>query len=301
MKKLAIKPSSKEMFSPGHSACAGCGLAIAARLVAEAAGKDTIITNATGCLEVTTSQYPRTSWGMPWIHSVFENAAGVASGVYAALKQKKLASRVKVIAQGGDGGTYDIGFGLVSGMWERGEDILYVCYDNEAYMNTGVQASGATPYDAATTTTPAGKKSFGSTFQKKDLPQIAVAHGLKYVATATVGYPLDIQRKVKKALSVPGPTYLQILTPCVPGWGIASDQAVNLGKLAQKSGIWPVVEIEDGKVTAVMPYDEKVDVVDYLKPQKRFKHLFTAPGGEKEIEKIRKIAQKNKEKYPAIS
>lgn len=293
-----VKPKSKELFSPGHTACAGCGLAIGARLVVGAAGRDTIITNATGCLEVTTTKYPQTSWGVPWIHSLFENAAAVASGVQASLKQKKLDKKIKVIAQGGDGATYDIGFGLISGMWERGEDILYVCYDNEAYMNTGVQASGATPYGAHTTTTPEGKQSIGSTFRKKNMVDIAIAHNLSYVATTTVGYPIDVQNKIKKALSFPGPKYVQILVPCVPGWGTDSKDTIGLAKLAHQTGLWPVFESEYGKTTSVMaPPAARPRVEEYLKPQKRFSHLFKKPEGKKEIEKIQKIADDNTAKY----
>jgi len=291
-------PKTKEMLSPGHTACAGCGQLIAARLVADALGENTIIANATGCLEVTTTKYPTTSWGMPWIHSVFENAAAVASGILAALKKQKKDKKITVVAQGGDGGTYDIGFGLISGMWERGENILYVCYDNEAYMNTGVQASGATPYDAHTTTTPWGKESFGSQFFKKDLPAIALAHRVKYVATTTVGYPHDIQNKVKKALSIEGPKYIQILVPCVPGWGTNSADTIKLGKLAQQTGLWPIWEAENGQITKVMPFPKPAPKVEeYLRLQKRFAHLFKKKDGQKEIKKIQEIADRNREKF----
>ncbi len=293
-----VKSRSKELFSPGHTACAGCGLAIGARLVVEAAGPDTIISNATGCLEVTTSKYPQSSWGVPWIHSLFENAAGVASGIQASLIQKGLNKKVKVIAQGGDGSTYDIGFGLISGMWERAEDITYVCYDNEAYMNTGVQASGATPYGAHTTTTPQGTESIGSTFRKKNMADIAIAHNLAYVATSSVGYPLDIQNKIKKALTFNGPTYVQILVPCVPGWGTDSKDTITLGKLAHQTGLWPIFEAVNGNVQKIMPFPKKrPPVEDYLKLQKRFAHLFKKPQGKKEIKKIQKIADDNIMKY----
>ncbi|MEA2088843.1 MAG: thiamine pyrophosphate-dependent enzyme [Patescibacteria group bacterium] len=292
-----VKPKTNELFSPGHRACPGCGLAITARLVAEAAGPNTIISNATGCLEVTTTPYPETAWGMPWIHSLFENASAVASGISAALKQKKQ-SNVKIIAQGGDGATYDIGFGLISGMWERQEDILYICYDNEAYMNTGVQASGATPYGAHTTTTPKGKKSIGSTFFKKDMPAIAMAHNLAYVATSSAGYPTDVQNKVKKALSIKGSKYIQILTPCVPGWGINAKQTIMLGKLAHQTGLWPIYEVEAGTITNVMSFPKNPPKVeDYLKLQKRFAHLFAKKENKKEIEKIQNIANNNIKKY----
>ena len=294
---MKMKIKKEKLFSPGHRACPGCGMAIAARLVAEAAGRNVIITNATGCLEVTTTPYPESAWGMPWIHSLFENASAVASGVSAALKQKNQ-SNIKVIAQGGDGGTYDIGFGLISGMWERNEDILYICYDNEAYMNTGVQASGATPYGAHTTTTPKGKQSIGSTFYKKDMPAIAIAHRATYVATTTVGYPLDLQNKIKKALSFKGPKYVQILSPCVPGWGINSKDTITVGKLAHRTGLWPIYEVEYGKISNVMSFPENPPKVEeYLKMQKRFLHLFTENKNEKEIRKIQDIANANIKKY----
>ena len=295
--------SAKQALSSGHRACGGCGQIIAARLVAEAAGPNTIISNATGCLEVTTTPYPETAWGMPWIHSLFENASAVASGIKAALdyKQKNEIRNPKseirnptVIAQGGDGASYDIGFGLISGMWERGEDILYICYDNEAYMNTGVQASGATPYGAHTTTSPAGSQSFGSNFLKKNMPAIAMAHRVAYVATTTIGYPMDIKNKIKKALSFTGPKYVQILVPCVPGWGIDPKDTIKIGKLAHQTGLWPIFEAEHGKITKIMPYPQKLPpVTEYLSLQKRFKHLFKNEDGETEIKKIQKIADEN--------
>jgi pyruvate ferredoxin oxidoreductase beta subunit len=313
-KKIIIKKGV--LLSPGHNACAGCGQMIAARTVAEALGPNTIIANATGCLEVTTTAYPASAWGMPWIHSLFENASAVASGIKAALdyKEKHLSSRtpllirrgaggeVKVIAQGGDGGTFDIGFGLISGMWERGDDILYVCYDTEAYSNTGIQASGATPWAASTTTTPAGKSStidaIGSHQNKKDMIAIALAHGVSYVAQTTAGFPDDITRKIKKALSFNGPKYIQILTPCVPGWKINSAQIVQMGKLAVQTGLYPQLEYENGKlVSASKVSSPKPKVEEYLKPQGRFAHLFRGELGKKQIEYIQGLADENIEKY----
>lgn len=306
----------KTLLSPGHRGCAGCGQMIAARLVAEALGPKTIIANATGCLEVVTTPYPESSWGMPWIHSLFENAAAIASGINAALNYKsKIQSlpldkgeikrgsgEVKVIAQGGDGGTFDIGFGLISGMWERGENILYVCYDNEAYMNTGAQASAATPWAASTTTTPAGAspdiEGIGSHFMKKDMLAIALAHGLKYVAQTTVAYPLDIVKKVKQAIATPGPSYLQILVPCIPGWKIESNQTIRLAKLAALIGIYPVVEYVNGQLAEVMKTPAKrPPVEEYLKPQGRFKHLFRDERGKEQIAYIQRLADENVKKY----
>lgn len=285
------------LYNPGHTACAGCGQSIAARHVIDALGPKTIIANATGCLEVFTTRYPQSSWKVPWVHSLFENAAAMASGVYAALKHLGKDKEINILAQGGDGGTFDIGFGLISGMWERGDNILYVCYDNEAYMNTGNQYSQATPVGAATTTTP-NTKTQGNQAKKKDLPAIAMAHGLSYVATATIGFPLDLVAKVKKAITFNGPKYIQVLVPCVPGWGYNSELTMILGRLAQQSGFYPVFEAEKGKITSVMKVGANPPKVEeYLKPQKRFSHLFKTDEGKKEIELIQKLVDENILKY----
>ncbi|MBI2459873.1 MAG: pyruvate ferredoxin oxidoreductase [Parcubacteria group bacterium] len=285
------------LLSPGHRGCAGCGQMIAARLVADALGPNTIIANATGCLEVVTTAYPESSWGLPWIHSLFENAPAVASGIYAALNYKSKIenrnSKIRVVAQGGDGATFDIGFGLISGMWERGENIMYVCYDNEGYMNTGAQASAATPWGANTTTTP-----LGSHFMKKDLLAIALAHGLNYAAQTTIAYPLDIIKKIKKAAAADGPSYLQILVPCVPGWKIATNQTIALAKLAVLTGIYPAVEYVNGQLADIMKLPaNRPPVQDYLKPQGRFKHLFKSERGQEQIAYIQKLADENVKKY----
>ncbi len=298
-KKMSNK---KQLLSPGHRACAGCGQMIAARTVAQTLGPDTIIANSTGCLEVTTTPYPQSAWGMPWIHSVFENSAGIASGILAALKKQRKDKKIKVVAQGGDGGTFDIGFGLISGMWERGENILYVCYDNEAYANTGVQASGATPWAASTTTTPAGIgktiDAIGSHQNKKDMIAIALAHGLNYVAQTTAGHVEDIKRKIKRALEFDGPAYIQISVPCVPGWKINPAHAVKLGKLAAQTGLYPLLEYENGKLVKVLKVPKKkVKVEEYLKLQGRFKHLFKDDRGKKHLKIIQDIADANIEKY----
>jgi pyruvate ferredoxin oxidoreductase beta subunit len=290
---------------------------IAARTVAQTLGPNTIVANATGCLEVTTTAYPMSSWGMPWIHSLFENASAIASGIQAALKQKGKDKKIHVVAQGGDGGTFDIGFGLISGMWERGEDILYICYDTEAYSNTGIQASGATPWAASTTTTPSGKciespqppllkgakgdcpiDSIGSHQRKKDMIAIALAHGLIYVAQSTSGFPDDIARKVKKALTFKGPKYIQIMTPCVPGWKINSAQTVQVGKLAAQTGLYPLLEYESGQLTKVLKVPKSRPKVDkYLKLQGRFAHLFKSKQGKEQISYIQKLADENINKY----
>lgn len=291
---FVIKTHSKNLLTPGHRGCAGCGQLLAARLVINAAGPNTIISNATGCLEVVTTPYPESAWQVPWIHSLFENAAPIGSGILAALKVLKKDDRVNVLVLAGDGGTFDIGYGLLSGMWERQENILYVCFDNEAYENTGNQNSGATPYGASSATAPAGKRSLGNVLAKKNMPQLAIDHNVPYVATSTAGYPLDIQAKVRKALTIKGPKYLQILVPCVPGWGIEPDLTIKLAKLAQQSGLYPVFEAENGAITKTMAYPANPPKVEeYLKPQKRFRHLFNSEEGEKVIKEIQKMAEEN--------
>ncbi|MFZ4632178.1 MAG: thiamine pyrophosphate-dependent enzyme [Patescibacteria group bacterium] len=290
---LNEKKENPQFLSPGHNACAGCGQLVAAQAVMRGLNKNVIIANATGCLEVTTTAYPQSSWGLPWIHSLFENASSVASGILAALNQK--GDKVtKVVVQAGDGGTYDIGMGLISGMWERGENILYICYDTEAYSNTGVQASGATPYGADTTTSPQGLSSIGSSQRKKDMLAIALAHGVKYIAQSTDGFPDDITNKVKKALAVEGPSYIQILSPCISGWKINNDEAVMMGKLAAQTALYPLLEYSDGKLTSssIKVNVDPKPVEEYLSKQGRFKHL--KPG---DIQVIQNLANANIEKY----
>lgn len=285
------------LIASGHRACAGCGLLVSAMAATRAMGPDVIIANATGCSEVTTTPYPESSWKVPWIHSLFENASAVASGIRAALDAKIKRGgkeiKTKVIAQGGDGATFDIGIGLISGMWERGDDVVYICYDTEIYSNTGYQASGATPAGASTTTAPAGKESIGSTQRKKDMIGIALAHGLKYVAQSTAGFPQDITAKVKKALEMGGPAYIQIMAPCIPGWGLKPSDAMKAGKLAVQTGLYPQLEFIDGKLVNASKMKEFKPVEEYLKIQARFKHLFTSQKGEDEIKYIQSIADAN--------
>lgn len=285
--------TNNKFLSPGHNACAGCGQLSAVQAVMRGLNKDVIIANATGCLEVTTTAYPQSAWGLPWIHSLFENASSVASGIKAALN-KKGDKKTKVVVQGGDGGTFDIGFGLISGMWERGENILYICYDTEAYSNTGIQASGATPYGADTTTSPSGTISIGSTQIKKDMAAIALAHGLKYVAQSSAGFPDDITNKVKKALEIEGSSYIQILCPCIPGWKINNDEAIMMGKLAVQTGLYPLLEYTNGKLSASSINANFIakPVEEYLKKQGRFKHL-----KEDDISAVQKLADENIKKY----
>lgn len=281
------------LFSSGHTACAGCGQSLAARLVIEASGPNTIVVNNTGCLEVFSTAFPQTAWGVPWIHSLFENAAAVASGVESGLKYLGKKENTNVIAQGGDGSTADIGLQALSGMWERGHDILYVCYDNEAYMNTGVQRSGLTPFDTNTTTSPASAHSSGNLRPKKPMPEIANAHGIAYVAVASAGFGQDLQRKVKKAFSLKGAKYIQVHVPCPLGWRHPSGQTVQVAKLAVETGLYPLIEYEYGKLTGCRQIQPK-PVEEYLKVQGRFKHLLNNP---EEIKKIQDIADHNIDKY----
>ena len=265
-----------------------------------ATNKQLIATNATGCLEVFSTPYPETSWQLPWIHSLFGNAAAVATGVAAALKVKGR-TQVRVIAQGGDGGTADIGLGCLSGMFERNDDVLYICYDNEAYMNTGVQRSSATPPAARTATTMAVGPTPGASFgQGKNLPLIAMAHEIPYVATATVADLRDLEAKVERAMSLHGARYLHLLVPCPLGWGSASQDTILLARLACETGIFPVFEAEHGEVTAVTKIRKRVPVEAYLEPQKRFSHLFGKPGQPEMLERIQANAERNIRRFGLI-
>lgn len=281
------------LFKPGHTACAGCGQAIAAKLVIETAGSNTIVVNNTGCLEVFSTRYPESAWNVPWIHSLFENAAAVASGVEAALIYLGKKDTTNVIAQGGDGSSADIGLQALSGMLERGHDILYICYDNEAYMNTGVQRSGLTPFNTNTSTSPTGVKSTGNIRPKKPMPEIALAHGIPYVAVASAGFPQDLQRKVKKAISIKGPKYMQVHVPCPLGWRHEPELTLQVAKAAVETGLYPLVEFENGALLSRRQITPK-PVEEYLKLQGRFKHLLNNPDAIKEIQAI---ADNNIKKY----
>ena len=284
-------------LTSGHRACQGCGEALGARYVLDTAMAVTegkmLTVNATGCLEVFSTPYPETSWRIAWLHSLFGNAAAVASGVAAALKAQGRTD-VRVIAQGGDGGTVDIGFGPLSGMFERNDDVLYVCYDNEGYMNTGVQRSGATPPAARTNTSHASGPQPGASFsQGKNLPRIAMAHNIPYVATASVADLHDIEAKVRKAMTYRGARYLHVLVPCPLGWGSDSNQTILLSRLATESGLFPVFEAEHGVVTNVKKIRKRASVEDYLRLQKRFAHLFGREGRNDLLENLQEIAEEN--------
>jgi pyruvate ferredoxin oxidoreductase beta subunit len=282
-KEIAQKP---DLFTSGHRACAGCGPAVALRLVMKATRGPTIVTNATGCMEVVSTIYPYTAWKTPWIHTAFENVAANASGIEAALKamkrKGKLEGSVDVIAFAGDGGTFDIGIQALSGAAERGHDFLYVLYDNEAYMNTGIQRSGGTPYGASTTTSPAGRVIPGKLQFKKPIAEIMVAHDIPYVATASIAYWQDLLTKARKGLEAEGPAFLHVFAPCPRGWRYETDKTIEIARLAVESCVFPLWEAASGeyslspqsRIPALKP-DRKKPVIEYLKMQRRFSHLFS--------------------------
>jgi len=269
--------TKRQGLTSGHRACSGCAEVLAVKLVMKALGRNIILAMSTGCMEIISTQLPYTAWEVPWIHTLFENSAIVASGIEAGMKALKRKGtslpEAKVVAMGGDGATFDIGLGAISGAFERGHNFLYVCFDNEAYMNTGIQRSSATPFGASTTTQPAGKVSMGQSTWKKNMPAIAVAHGIPYVATACPSYPFDLMDKVKKATAIEGPTYIHILSVCPTGWRIPTDMSIRLGRLAVETGVFPLYEVENGKYTLNYDPPQLRPVTDYLKPQGRFRHL----------------------------
>jgi pyruvate ferredoxin oxidoreductase beta subunit len=292
-------------LTSGHRACQGCGEALGARYVLDAVMRATankaIAANATGCLEVFSTPYPESSWQLPWIHSLFGNAPAVATGIAAALKVKGR-DDVRVVGQGGDGGTVDIGFGCLSGMFERNDDVLFVCYDNEAYMNTGVQRSGATPAAARTATTkPVGSEPGNVFGQGKNAPLIAMAHEIPYVATATVAELRDLEAKVERAMEMRGARYLHVFVPCPLGWGSASNDTIRIARLAKETGLFPLFEAEHGEVTRVSKIRRRVPVEEYLRPQRRYAHLFGDPPRSDVIERIQRKADRNIERFGLLS
>src|SRR5487761_2407313 len=284
-------------LTSGHRACQGCGEALGARYALDAAMRATdgkmIAVNATGCLEVFSTPYPESSWRIAWLHSLFGNAPAVATGVAAALKAQGRTD-IRVVAQGGDGATVDIGFGALSGMFERNDDVLYICYDNEAYMNTGVQRSGATPPAARTATTQAVGPNPGNVFgQGKNLPRIAMAHEIPYVATATVADLRDLEAKVTRAMEFRGARYLHVLVPCPLGWGTASGDTIKIARLAEQTGLFPVFEAEHGEITGVSKIRRQCCVEEYLGLQGRFRHLFGSTPRPDIVARIQQIADRN--------
>ncbi|MEW6418314.1 MAG: thiamine pyrophosphate-dependent enzyme [Nitrospirota bacterium] len=291
LKTLTLKELSKKevLISSGHRLCAGCGAPTVVKMVLLASDYPLIASNATGCLEVSSCISDYTAWKIPWIHSAFENAAATISGVeamYRSLKkQGKINKEIKFIAFGGDGGTYDIGLQSLSGAFERGHDMLYVCYDNGAYMNTGIQRSSATPRGADTTTMPAGSVIPGKTEPRKNLTRIMAAHDIPYAAQASPSHWMDLMKKVRKALEIKGPKFMNILSPCNRGWRSRTDDSIMLSKLAVDTCYWPLYEVENGVTKITYRPKEKKPIVDFLKPQGRFKHLFK-PENEWMIKKL---------------
>jgi len=291
-------------LTSGHRACQGCGEALGARYAVDAAMRAAdgklIAANATGCLEVFSTPFPESSWQLPWIHSLFGNAPAVASGIAAALRAKGRED-VRVIGQGGDGGTVDIGFGCLSGMFERGDDVLYICYDNEAYMNTGVQRSGATPPAARTANTkPIGGHPGNPFGQGKDMPRIAIAHGIPYVATATVAELRDLEHKVERAMELRGPRYVHIFVPCPLGWGAAAHDTIKIARLVKETGLFPVFEAEHGEITSVSKIRRQVPVEEYLRPQRRYAHLFGEEPDAEILERLQAMADENIRRFDLL-
>ncbi len=275
LKELSAKP---EALGCGHRLCAGCGAAPIVRQILMASDKPVVIANATGCLEVSTTVFPYTAWNVPWMHNAFENAAATLSGIEAAYnslkRQGKYEKEVNFVAFGGDGGTYDIGLQSLSGAMERGHDLVYVCYDNGAYMNTGIQRSSATPLGADTTTSPAGEVIPGKRGGRKDLTEIMVAHGIPYAAQVAPSHWNDLVTKAKKAFDVKGPAFINALASCNRGWRHDPADTIAITRLGVETCFWPLYEVENGKVRVTYKPRDKKPVVEFLKAQGRFRHLF---------------------------
>lgn len=296
MANLKDLAKQKALFTGGHRCCAGCGASMIARQVLMAAGPDTVVANATGCLEVASTIFPYTAWNVPFVHSAFENAAATISGVEALYKswvrQGKYTKKLNFIAFGGDGGTYDIGLQSLSGAMERGHNILYVCYNNEAYMNTGVQRSGATPKGADTTTAPVGKVSKGKAQFRKDLTGIMAAHRIPYVAQSVAGNWRDLTSKVEKALSIEGPKFINVFQPCRLGWGYEPELTCEMGRLAADTCVWPLYEVQNGTYRVTYKPKVKKPVLEFIKLQGRFRHM-TRPENKALLDEIQAITDKN--------
>ena len=280
---LSLRELSKRSqgLAPGHRACAGCGIPVLVRLLLAVAPDPPVVVNATGCLEVVSTIYPYSAWPVPWLHNAFENAAATASGVEAAARALFARGRIrrvpKVVAIGGDGGTYDIGLQSLSGAIERGHDFLYICYNNEGYMNTGIQRSSATPPGARTTTTPVGAHGRGKLEPRKDLTEIVVAHGVRYAAQASISHWGDLAKKLQKALATPGPTFLNVLTPCQPGWDYPPEDLAEIARLAVETRYWPLYEVADGRYRLTFTPRPPLPVRAWLERQGRFRHLLDDP------------------------
>jgi pyruvate ferredoxin oxidoreductase beta subunit len=291
LKTLVRNEAGVPPLAGGHSLCQGCGIPLVVRAVLNTFTKPVVVVNATGCLEVATTRYPTTAWNVPWLHVAFENAAAVASGVESA--QRALRRRhalpagedVAVVVFAGDGGTYDIGLQALSGALERGHRFLFVCYDNEAYMNTGIQRSGATPFGASTTTSPSGLESIGKAQQRKDMTAIAIAHHVPYVGQAAASHWQDLSEKVERAAAVDGPAFLNVLTDCPLGWGHEPRLSARVLNAAVDSLFWPLYEVVDGRYRLTYEPETVVPIEDWLRPQDRFAHLLR-PGAESLVAEI---------------
>ncbi len=274
LKELAARENK---LAPGHRACAGCIPVLTFHQVLRSAPGHVVASCATGCIEVVTTIFPYTAWNIPFVHNAFENSAATISGVeaaYQALKRKgKIDKEIKFIGFGGDGGTYDIGLQSLSGAMERGHDMLYVCYDNEAYMNTGIQRSSATPFAADTKTAPVGKVQKGKKQYPKKLTEIIIAHDVAYAAQASPSHWRDLNRKVEKALSIVGPAFINVLAPCPPGWRFPTDEGLEMARLAVDTCFWPLYEFENGKRKITYKPKEKLPLSEWTKHQGRFRHL----------------------------
>jgi pyruvate ferredoxin oxidoreductase beta subunit len=294
----------EELLAPGHRMCAGCPVPTLVKMTLKALRGPTVVVNATGCLEVSTSIFPYTAWRLPWVHVAFENAAAVASGIEAGFKalmrKGRWGQKVDVIAFGGDGGTFDIGLQALSGAMERGHDFLYICYDNEAYMNTGIQRSGSTTFGAATTTSPPGKRIPGKREWKKDLIGIAVAHDIPYAATASVAFWKDYISKVRKGIEVDGPAVIHAITPCPRGWRHDPSESIKVARLAVQTRFFPLYEVEKGKYRITLPVPNPLPVEELLKTQGRFRHLFK-PENKWMIEEIQRWVDRNYERLVKLS
>lgn len=303
-RSVQARTERSNALTSGHRACQGCGEALGARYALDAAmrasGGSMIAANATGCLEVFSTPFPESSWQLPWIHSLFGNAPAVAAGMAAAMKAKGRED-IRVVGQAGDGGTVDIGFGCLSGMFERNDDVLFICYDNQGYMNTGVQRSGATPPAARTANTkPVGAEPGNVFGQGKSVPLIAMAHEIPYVATATVSELRDLEAKVERAMEMRGARYIHAFVPCPLGWGSASEDTIKLARLAKETGLFPVFEAEGGEVTSVAKIRRRTPVIEYLKLQKRFAHLFKPERNREVLDRIQAGADRNIARFGLI-
>lgn len=288
MKLLNVNESP---FVSGHTGCAGCGGVIAINMVMRIIGRDVIVVNSTGCMEIISSKYPNSSWRVPYIHSLFENAASVATGISAYLRSSGN-EHTHVVVLAGDGATYDIGFGCLSGMLERNDDVIYICYDNEAYMNTGYQRSSSTPFGTWTTTSQVGCLIKGKQENKKPIVEIIASHKIPYSASASIAFPTDLEMKIEKAKRMKGSRFIDIHSPCVPGWGFRSDQTVEVAKMAVETGMWILYEIENGKIKINYKPKRFKPVSEYLKYQKRYKHLLK-PENKDLLKKIEKEIKEN--------